>query len=170
MLKKLILYIMILLGFAQPANVFIEITPTEAIEMIENGTGILFFESDECPWCKKARPILEEVAKENGINVYSANIQNIKSNPRENKEGTKEYKQILKLLDEYLNEYLDESGNSFGEKRVYIPDVYAIKNGKVLEHNLGTVESDTDKDMEMTEEQKEELKNIYQKMIDKIYK
>lgn len=169
MLKKLIIYLITLLSLTQ-GSVFIDINPTQAIDMIENGTGILIFESDQCPWCNKARPILEEVAKESGIKVYSANIQDIKSNPREGKEGTEEYKKILELLNEYLNDYLDEDGNSFGEKRVYIPDVYAIKDGKILGHNLGTVKSHTDKDTEMTEEEKQELREIYKNLIESVYK
>lgn len=168
MLKKMLICLLIIFNMT-PKTVFIDITPTEAIDLIESGTGILIFESDECPWCAKARPILEQAAKEKNIQVYSANIQSIKSQPREGKPGTDEYYKILELLDEYLNEYLDEDGNSFGEKRVYIPDVYAIKDGKILGHNLSTVASDTNKDTEMTEEQKNELLDIYKNLIDNVY-
>lgn len=168
MIRRLFVLMAILMGLQMP-TVFIEIDPNEAVNMIESGTGILIFESEECPWCNAARPILMQAALEKNVKVYTANIQDIKDNPKENKPGTKEYSRILELLDEYLSEYLDENGESYGEKRVYIPDVYAIKDGVIMGHNLGTVESHKDKDKEMTSEQKAELKDIYINLINMVY-
>ena len=59
-----------------------------------------------------------------------------------------------------LNEYLEEDDG--GQKRLYVPDVYFIKDGVVETHHLGTVDSYNNAFQGMNEEQRNELKEIYQ--------
>ena len=55
-----------------------------------------------------------------------------------------------------------------GNKRLYVPDVYFIKDGKIVYHHLGSVDSYKDAFKGMNNKQLKELKNIYQEGIDLI--
>lgn len=108
-------------------NVFTYIDVQDAIKLLKSGTGIICFGFPECPWCQAYFPILNEVAKENNVDtIYYYDIKEIR------KENTAEYTQIVSLVKDYL--YDDENGN----KRVYVPDVYFVKDGKILGHNNDT--------------------------------
>ena len=53
----------------------------EVVEIIENGTGVIYLGFPECPWCRNAVPVLLEAATETGIETiyYYKCISNIKS-------------------------------------------------------------------------------------------
>ena len=48
-----------------------------------------------------------------------------------------------------------------GKPKLFVPEVLFIKDGEVKFHHLGTVSGQTDASIPLTEEQREELKNIY---------
>ncbi len=155
-------------------------TEEEIINLIKNGTGIIYFGFPNCPWCRTAVPVLLEVAKEKETNVNYLNILNIRSSYILDEEGkskleytgTDDYYIILDLLDSYLNDYTltDESGKKVktGEKRLLAPTVVFIKSGEILGCHIGTVESQKDAYEALTSEQTEELRNIYLEYINKI--
>ena len=72
-------------------------------------------------------------------------------------------KEIINILDDYLR--LDEETNT---KVLAVPDVYFIKNGKILTHHIGTVDSYKNPYLGMNKKQKEELKKIYNEGIEAI--
>ncbi|MBE6152552.1 MAG: thioredoxin family protein [Firmicutes bacterium] len=127
----------------------------EVEKLFDNGTGIIYFGFPSCPWCRNMLPVLFDVAKQNNVDV----IYYI--NPRELKKNNEEYNKLLGLLNPYLEE-LD------GEKVLYVPDVYFIKKGEVVGHHLSTVESQTDPRVSLTENQRQELFDIYQNFLNKI--
>ena len=56
-----------------------------------------------------------------------------------------------------------------GEPVMYVPEVVAIKDGKIVDHHLSLVDSfDSSVQNEMNEDQKLELINIYLDMIKKL--
>ena len=58
---------------SEPA--FVEMTLEESVRMFsEGGSGILYYGYAGCPWCERAVPILNEVAKELGVTVYYINV------------------------------------------------------------------------------------------------
>ena len=60
---------------SEPA--FTEITLEESIRIFkEKGSGILYYGYVGCPWCERAVPILNKVAKETGVTVYYLNKNN----------------------------------------------------------------------------------------------
>ena len=69
-------------------------------------------------------------------------------------------------LKKILNEYLSEDEN--GQKVLYVPDVYFIKDGKIVGHHLGTVDSQADPTISLTEEEKNELLDIFNELFEKI--
>lgn len=141
----------------------------EIIDLIDSGTGIIYFGFPECPWCRNAVPSLLEAADSTGIEqIYYFNAVDIRDQKTldangeviTTKEGTKEYKQLLKKLDKYLLPY--EGLNDESIKRLYFPSVYFIKDGVVIGKHIDTVESHTDAKVELNSEQKLELKGIYE--------
>ena len=43
---------------------FLEVTTEESLRMFVNGTGVVVYSYETCPWCNRILPILDEAAKE----------------------------------------------------------------------------------------------------------
>ena len=141
----------------------------ELIDLLDKGTGVIYFGFPECPWCRNAVPSLLEAADSTGIEqIYYFNAVDIRDQKTldangeviTTKEGTEEYKELLKKLDKYLLPY--DGLNDESIKRLYFPSVYFIKDGVVIGKHIDTVESHTDASKELNEKQKLELKGIYE--------
>lgn len=103
-------------------NVFTYRTIEEINKILKNGTGLVFLGFPECPWCRGYVPIINEVAKKEGLEkIYYFNIYEDRKNNNE------EYQEMVKLLKGFLR-YDDE-----GNERIYAPSLIAVKNGKILE-------------------------------------
>lgn len=102
-------------------NIYVYKDIDEILKILDNGTGIIYFGFPECPWCQAYVPMLDEVAKENGLDkIYYYNIYN------DRKDNTENYEKIVEKLDEYLT--YDNEGN----KRVYVPAVIGVLRGKIV--------------------------------------
>lgn len=129
----------------------------EVIDILTTSTGVIYFGFPGCPWCRNVIPVLFDVANANNIDtVYYFNPSDIRTNSDE------DYQKLINILDDYLLE------NDKGEKTLYVPDVYFIKDGKIIGNHLSTVDSQTSPYTPLTDEQTEELKNIYQELFNKI--
>lgn len=103
-------------------NVFTYRTIEEINKILKNGTGLVFLGFPECPWCRGYVPIINEIAKKEGLEkIYYFNIY------EDRKNNTEEYQEMVKLLKGFLR-YDDE-----GNERIYAPSLIALKNGKILE-------------------------------------
>lgn len=123
----------------------------ELQKLFNKEEAVIYFGYPTCPWCRNIVPTLLEVLEENNIDtLYYVDVKEINT------------KSILNILEEYLE--TDEDGN----KKLYVPDIYFIKNGKIVYHHLGTVESYKNAFLGMNKKQITELKSIYQKGIDLI--
>ena len=141
-------------------NIFVYKTSSEIINILKHGSGIIYLGFPECPWCKAYVPMLNDIAKDNKIEkIYYLNILNDRKN------NTKEYLEIGDILKNYVK-YDDE-----GNKRIYVPAVIAINNGKIVgyddETSLDTLGYDDPKDY-WTDERKQNLKEKLVSMISKI--
>lgn len=150
-------------------------TFTEISDLIDHGTGVIYFGFPECPWCRNAVPVLLEAAETTGVDtIYYFNALDIRDEKFldangeivTTKEGTKEYKQLLKKLDKYLSVYSGLNDDSI--KRLYFPTVFFIKEGVVIGNHIGTVDSHNDSKVKLNSEQKLELKNIYEDFMMKV--
>ena len=150
-------------------------TAEEIVDIIKNKTGIIYLGYPECPWCRNAVPVLLEAAKQTGVNdIYYLNIHDIrdKKELKDGKvvtveEGTEGYKKILEALGDKASVYKDLNDESI--KRIYVPLVVFVENGKVVATQESTVESQKDPYVKLTEEQEKELLNIYKDNIHKVY-
>ena len=127
----------------------------QLLKFLDSGTGILYFGYNTCPWCRNSIPILIDAVIDNQvdtiyyIDTHSVNLEKIKD-------------ELIEKLGDFLA--VDNDGN----KRFAVPDVYAIKNGKILGNHLGTVDSYKNPYSGMSKEEKQELKDIYTNLIKEI--
>ena len=140
-------------------NVFKYVTAKETIELFKSEQAIIFMGFKDCKWCQSYAPILNEVAKENSVDtIYYLNIK------EDRKKDTEEYKKLVDMLKDYLHD--DENGN----KRIYVPDVYFVKDGKIVGHNNDTsLISGGDTEEYYTDSAKQELKTKLTAFIQKVY-
>lgn len=114
-------------NMVQEDNVFVYRDQDEIIRIIENGTGVVYLGFPECPWCNYYVKYLNEVAKDVGIEkIYYYNIL------EDRKNNTETYKQIVSLLYDELQ--FDDEGN----KRIYVPNVSFIIDGKIIGNDYET--------------------------------
>lgn len=102
-------------------NVFVYRSKDEIINILEHGTGIVYLGYPKCPWCMAYVPLLNEIAKNEGIEkIYYYNIR------EDRKNNTEFYQKVVSILNDYLN--YDEEG----KKRIFVPNVTFVKEGKII--------------------------------------
>ena len=139
-------------------NVFVYADIEEIIDILENGSGVVYLGFPECKWCQAYVKFLNEVAKDRNIDkIYYYNIREDRTNNSEN------YQKIVKLLEGYLQN--DEDGNP----RIYVPAIIFMSNGKIIgfddETSLDTGGYSEPSDY-WTEEEVSDLKDKLNKIID----
>lgn len=118
-------------------NVYVYKSINEIINVLSKGTGIVYLGFPECPWCQRYVVYLNNLAKEYNVKeIYYYNIKNARSN------NTKEYQKIVEILKDLLP--YDDNGN----KKVFVPTVIFVKNGKViaLDNETSTISDGTTPD------------------------
>lgn len=156
-------------------------TIDEIIDIIKNGTGVIYLGYPECPWCRNTVPALFEAADSTPLDtIYYLNMHDVRDtlvidangSIATEKEGEEKYKDLLEALDSILDNYTltDSNGNSVdtGEKRIYVPLVVFVKNGVIVDYQDETVPTQTDPYIPLTEEEKNQLINIYIEKINKV--
>lgn len=102
-------------------NIFVYRSKEEIINILEHGIGIVYLGYPECPWCMAYVPLLNEIAKNEGIEkIYYYNIR------EDRKNNTEFYQKVVSILNDYLN--YDEEG----KKRIFVPNVTFVKEGKII--------------------------------------
>lgn len=157
------------------------LTSEELLEVLDEGTGAVYFGYPNCPWCRSAVPVLIEAADEVGLEtIYYLNVKDERDEIKVKedgtlevvKEGTEGYKKLLKRLDSVLLDYTltDIHGNevSANEKRIYVPLVVFIKDGEIVGYHLDTVASQKNPFEPLNEEQKNELMDTYINLMHKV--
>lgn len=147
----------------------------EIEDILTTGTGVIYFGFPECPWCRNIiEPLLTATEETELSKIYYFNAYKIRDKKYldENnkiiteKEGTEEYKKLIEIMYDELGEY--EGLNDETIKRLYFPTVVFIKDGKIINTHIGTIDEQEDPYTPLTEKQKDTLKNIYKTNILKI--
>lgn len=135
-------------------NPFEYATIDEVLQILTEGTGIIFFSNSDCEWCVESTKILNQALKYKNVGkVYYYNPKKIRE------ANTKKYQELLKILEEYLER------NEQEEPYLYLPDVYFVKEGKIIGHNNDTATMSGTVDEALTKEVKKELKEKYLELI-----
>lgn len=137
---------------------FQEITFSKALRLFkEKGSGILYFGYDDCPFCERGVPVLNEAVRETGVTVYYIDVYGPFQPTAE------EYEELMGYIEEYMIE------DSKGNKSFFVPWVIGVKNGGVTASHVSLVSdfSIENEESQMNDSQKKELKEIYLDIIRK---
>ncbi len=129
----------------------------EIINIVTNKYGIVFMCTPDTKWCKKYAEILNDVAIEKDIDkIYYLNIKYDRSM------NTNKYQKLVNQLSEIL--YTDDTGS----KRIYMPEVVFVRDGKIIAHDNETsfITNDITVDEYWNEESINRLKNKLYEYID----
>lgn len=134
-------------------NPFTYATIDEVLDLLKNKSGIVFFGDSDCEWCAIHASLLSDASMEQKLDkIYYYNPRIIKA------QNTKKYRELLSILQKYLD---------LGENEdiaLSLPEVYFIKNGKIIAHKNGASITEIDSD-KMTSKTKEKLKQEYLSLI-----
>jgi len=159
------------------------INAKDAVDIIKNKSGIIYFGANWCPWCRNAIEVLLEIAKEQNVKtIYYVdmdqvrNIWEIKEQKLVKTQNEGEgYYELLDSLNSILkNNYVltDQDGKKYDtqEKRIGMPLIISVKDGKITKNHTGTVKlkENQTKYSKLDSEQWKELKQIYKEMIESI--
>lgn len=152
------------------------VSEEEAVEILEKGSGVIYFGFATCPWCRSLVTTLTKVAEAKNETIYYLDISNIRSKfeikdgkLNKTKEGTEGYYEILRVLDDQLEDYyLTDKDKQYdtNEKRLYAPTLIAVKDGEIKSMHVDTVESQKSGFDKLTKEQIAELTKIIEDLID----
>lgn len=151
---------------------FLEVSTQESLKLFVNGTGIVVYSYETCPWCNRIIPVLDQAAKEYGIKVFYVNIYSDSFMALSNEEKSNEIQALYQCLDPILERETDpDTGEE--EPVMQVPEVVAVKDGEIVGHHMGIVDGftlDTDHldEYQLSDSQKEELKDIYLDLFSKI--
>lgn len=162
-------------------NPYIKVTPEKIVEKIENKETFYLYVGDPlCPWCRSVLEKSIEVAKSNKIEqIYYIDIWDdegteILRDKYELKdgvvtktiEGTESYKKLLNNFDAVLKDYTltDNEGNKIevGEKRIFAPNFFYVKDGVTKKMVAGISDKQSDSRGELTEEILKDEEEIFE--------
>lgn len=140
-------------------NPFYEVKDSDIVDMInKKETFYVYFGDKKCPWCRSTIEKAVEVAKKYKVDrIYYVAIWDDKYNEivRDKyslngtelevvNEGTEAYKELLKAFDSELRDYklTSDAGVEIevGEKRIYAPNYFYVKDGKLEKFVAGESE------------------------------
>ena len=106
----------------------------QILNMLKHGTGVVFFSWIDCPWCHRYINNVNEICRDNGIDVMYYDIYDDRQN------NTDFYKEVKALVDSALQE--EDSYDADGNTRIYVPNIYFVSKGEVIGHdNTSSMES-----------------------------
>ena len=153
-------------------------TPKEIIEVLENEKALIYFGFETCPWCRNMLEAFTDAAANKKETIYYVDILDIRSNFKvkdgklEETKGTDEYYKILKILDSILEDYIvyDDKKVEYktGEKRLFAPTVVSVKDNEIINFKIGTLDGIENPFEKLTDEEYDELYNIYIGMINEL--
>lgn len=149
-------------------NIVVYSNYEEIFEILEKGSGIIFFGNPENQLCRSILPVLLESLDSVGVdklyylnNINDRDILSLSENGEVivEKEASQNYSKLLGMLKDKASIY--EGMNNPKIKRLYYPTVVFIKDGTIIDVVVGSVKSHTDQNLELSYEQKEELGALY---------
>ncbi|HBA37346.1 MAG TPA: hypothetical protein DCY94_01355 [Firmicutes bacterium] len=158
-------------------------TTDEALDILKDGTGLIYFGFPNCPWCRMMLPILLETVECSCVDKLLYVDMTDKRDEfkvedgeaKKTKDASESYYKLLERLENELDDYVitDDDGIEYstGEKRMYVPLVIAVKSGEVvgiydgIDLDEGQLPSD-----ELKESQRSEIEVIFSNMISEMTK
>ena len=164
-------------------NPFVIKTPKEILDVLKKEKAVVFFGDSKSSLCRNAIEVLIEVSHENNLTkIYYVDIFGISDEykfagsivPKKIKDGTIAYNDIRDFLGDNLKKYYvsDKNGNLYGTgvTRLYAPTLVFVNKGKTVGFHEKTVETHENEFKKLTKDERKELKDYYQNIIDKYKK
>lgn len=153
-------------------NPFVYASYEEVFNLLDK-TGVIYLGYPECPWCRSLVPLLAQASKKVGMGkIYYINMKEERNILKledgkivEEKKGSDGYNKLVQKLGETLPIY--EGLENEQLKRIYVPYVLFVKDGKIVDTHTGTLEEQTNPFTSLTEEEKSQLLSI---LVDKFMK
>lgn len=139
-------------------NAFKYVSIDEVLDILKSGTGIIFFGNSDNETSTKTVKIFSEAIKDSELDeviVYYYNPVVIRDN------NTSKYMELISLL----SGYLDVNDND--EEYLYLPDIYFVKNGKIVSHSNDVVTGSTDEILDDEDDSK--IKSKYIKLLNEYF-
>ncbi len=160
------------LSDANPA--FLEVTMEESLRLVEEGgTGLVFYSYEDCPWCNRAIPILNQAAKEEGVQIFYVDIYADEFEAKSKEEQEAIINRLYTEMEPALEHKTDEDTGKTSVV-LQVPLLAAVKDGSIIGHHLGVtddfeLDQDNLDEFQVTEDQKNELLAIYEQLIEETY-
>ena len=136
----------------------VDTTVKEIDELMSSGESFVFFASyDDCPYCNRILPYLNDAVTD--ADTYCGFLDTRKDPDWMTNMDIDDYDLFVKRFGKYLDE--DENG----DKHLYTPDLYVIKDGKVVSEHQGVIEGADDPEQPLTSSQEEELRELLKNML-----
>lgn len=135
-------------------------TLEEVADILDNGSGVIYFGFASCPWCRNAVPVLLNAMDSSDLDkIYYVNVRadddkakdirdeytlDEKNKPKMTRNADDAYYRVLRSLASYLDDYTLTTAKgkkvSVGEKRLMAPTFVAVRDGVVVGFHSGTVD------------------------------
>lgn len=156
-------------------NGIVYVSTKKAAKILKSGTGVIYFGYPESSWSRHILSSLFTAREITGLDtIYYCNAYSERDEKRLKddgsieviKDGSNSYYKILEELGNKADSYQGLNDNNI--KRLYFPTVVFVKNGNITDIHVSTLPSHTKERKNLTEKQKNELEQIYEKAINKI--
>jgi len=147
-------------GYNIKSEQFLVMSMEEAYDFLTSETGLVYFGFDTCPWCFEMIPYLNEIAEAEKVNIYYIDCRPGGNDIRNDDNAA--YMKIVDFTKEFL--VLDENGNP----RLYVPQLFAVVNGKIVFDHADTVPDHNASERKMTEEEVELMKQILKDFVNSV--
>ena len=165
-------------------NPFRYVKYDEIIELLEDGTGIIYFGFPICPWCRNLVPVLTDAAIEFGVPeilyrdvLDDRNIlELVDGEIVETRAGDPGYYEVLEILGDLAPEYRGLYDESI--RRIFVPAIVFVLDGEIINYftNLPTFEDRVHDEEDpttawdsMSEDEIEELNQIFMDYFEIIF-
>lgn len=147
------------------------VSDDEILDLLTNGTNVIYFGWPDCNWCRSVIPTLIDVLKDNEIDtLYYYDFKKVRT-AYENSNDTKKqelYEGILDIIGSDITSVFGEDSEKNGEKKILAPTVVFIKDGNYIGLHFKSVDSQINSTDGLTDTQIKELRNKYQTLIDRL--
>lgn len=147
------------------------VSDDEILDLLTNGTNVIYFGWADCNWCRSVIPTLINVLKDNEINtLYYYDFKKIRAAYENNNDAKKVeiYEEILNIIGDDITSVFAEDSLKNGEKKILAPTVVFIRDGNYIGLHFKSVDSQVSSSDDLTESQIKELRNRYQTLIDQL--
>jgi thiol-disulfide isomerase/thioredoxin len=149
-------------------NPFIYTDIEEIKGLLADGTGVIYFGFPECPWCRAILPVFIDAIEDvkESVAVYVYNLKELRNELQladdgtivTKKEGTEEYDYLVNALYDWLGAYNGLNDDSI--RRIYMPTLVFVRNGRIMDVHVATVSSQSDPYTPLDQTQYQELYGI----------